>query len=236
MTTTDLALIEEADAEVVGPLNKTEAKRLDKQIRSKSDQAVKARDKVIDLVDELTALLTRAREGDIHKALGLKSWTAYVADAVALPAAPEREDRKLLVQFLSGQGMSQRAIAGTLNVSQKTVDRDLDGEEVEEGATVTSLDGAERPKNGKGIVAEEPIDAEVVDDEEDSGAPMTAAEIVTAFDDETANLHAAWSEMTEFMQEDKWSGARKRIAKANMETLGEIAKGLQSIIDDLMTG
>lgn len=231
MTTTDL--------EVYEPelLTKAEAKKLDTQIRRKSDAAVNARDKAIGLFDELTQLLTTARDGQIHKALGLKSWTAYVADAVALPQAPEREDRKVLVQFLSGQGMSQRAIAGTLNVSQKTVDRDLDGEEVEEGATVTSLDGAERPKNGS-AKDDDVIDAEVVDDEQDSDAepePMKAVDIVSEFDDETANLWQAFSQMGELMGEEKWANARKRVAKGNLETLGEVAQGLQNIIDDLMT-
>jgi transposase len=233
MTTTDIAVIDPDEAEVVEwqPLNKTEAKRLDKKIRATSDKVISNNEKTLALFDELKELLTQAKDGEIHKALGLKSWTAYLADAVNV-TVPQREDRKVLVAFLSGQGMSQRAIAGTLGVSQKTVDRDLDGEDVDEGATVTSLDGAQRPKNGS---KPEVIDAEVVDVENDSDTPMTAAEIVTAFDDETANLWAAFSELAELTHEDKFSGARKRIANANMDSLGEVAKGLQQIIDDLMT-
>lgn len=229
MTTTDLAVIE---PEV---LTKAEAKKLDGQIRRKSDAAVAARDKTIGLLDELTELLTRAREGQIHKALGLKSWTAYVADAVALPQALEREDRKVLVQFLSGQGMSQRAIAGSLNVSQKTVDRDLDGEETEEGATVTSLDGAQRPKNGK-AKDEEPLDVEyeeVPEVSEPEPEPMKAVDIVSAFGDETANLFAAQNELTLLAAEEKWDGARRRVSKANLQNLKDIAGALDEIINDL---
>jgi hypothetical protein len=131
--------------------------------------------------------------------------------------------------------MSQRAIASTLNVSQKTVDRDLDGEETEEGATVTSLDGAQRPKNGKPVVADDPdyIEAEVVDPEEDS-EPMTAADIVAAFADELANLYGTANELELLRQEDKWAGARKRIIKADLNNLTEVIAGLQAIVDDLM--
>jgi hypothetical protein len=238
MTTTDIAVIPSDDAEIAEwqPLSKRDAKKLDTQIRRKSDAAVKNHTKTLELFDELKELLTTARDGEIHKALGLKSWTAYLADAVNIDV-PQREDRKALTQFLSGQGMSQRAIASTLNVSQKTVDRDLEDEEVQEGATVTSLDGAVRPKNGRQA---DVIDAEVVDDEEDSEGvvyeALTAVSIVKAFDDETTALWQAWAEMKELMAEDKWSNARKRVANANMENLGEVAKGLQDILDDLMTG
>jgi hypothetical protein len=233
-TTTELALVDEAEVAEWQPLSKTEAKKLDKRIRSTSDKAIKNHERTLGLFDELTALLTEARDGEIHKALGLKSWTAYLADAVNIDV-PQREDRKALAQFLSGQGMSQRAIASTLNVSQKTVDRDLDGEETEEGATVTSLDGAQRPKNGKPVVADDPdyIEAEVVDPEEDS-EPMTAAEIVASFADNLADLYGSANELELLRQEDKWSGARKRIIKADLNNLTEVVAGLQTIVDDLM--
>jgi hypothetical protein len=95
-----------------------------------------------------------------------------------------------------------------------------------------SLDGAERPKNGKQA---EVIDAEVVDVDEDSEpAPMTAAEIVQAFSDELANLYGTANELEMLRQEDKWSGARNRIIKADLNNLTEVIAGLQSIVDDLM--
>lgn len=235
-TTTDVEVYTEPDTEEVEvhQLSKTEAKKLDRRIRSTTDKAATSHAKTLDLFDELKALLIEAKTGDIHKALGLKSWTAYLADAVNMPV-PEREDRKVLTQFLSGQGMSQRAIAATLGVSQKTIDRDLDGEEVDPDATVTSLDGVERPKNGKAVEAEEDyIEGEVVEEIEED-APMTAVDIVTEFNDETANLWGALSQMKELMAEDKWGNARKRVAKANLNNIQEVASSLASIIDDLMT-
>lgn len=232
MTTTELAVIPDTEVEEWQPLSKKDAKALDTKIRRKSDAAVNARDKAINLFDELTTLLTEAKQGEIHKALGIKSWPAYVADAVSIPVAPEREDRKLLVQFLSGQGMSQRAIASTLNTSQKTVDRDLEDAEVQEGATVTSLDGAQRPKNGK-VTDPEVIDAEVIEPDTVS-EPMKSGDIVTTFNDELANLYAAQCELTYLVGEDKWAGARKRIIARDMNNLQEVITALQAIVDNLM--
>lgn len=234
-TTTDIAVIPTVEGELVAPepLSKREAKTLDKKIRTTSDKVISNNEKTLALFDELKALLTQAKDGQIHKALGLKSWTAYLADAVNV-TVPEREDRKVLVQFLSGQGMSQRAIAGTLGVSQKTVDRDLDGEEAQEGATVTSLDGAERPKNKTTVADDEDyIEGEVVEAEEDS-EPMKAADIVSAFSDEMANLWAASEELNLLASEDKWAGARKRIANADLNNLQTVITNLQAIVDDLM--
>lgn len=241
MTTNELALIDPPQTEVaeVQPLTARDAKVLDKKIRATGDRAVKSHEKTLELFDELTTLLTEARDREIHKALGLKSWTAYIADAVNLEV-PQRDDRKALTLFLSGQGMSQRAIANALGVSQKTIDRDLDGAPVENGATVESLDGKKRPKIAAAEEEQPIIDAEVVDPPQDSDTtpeaePMSAVEIVDAFNDETVNLWAAHSELKLFLTEQKWGGARKRVAKANLNHLQEVTTALQAIIDDLMT-
>jgi transposase len=236
-TTTDVAVIDEpsTDVEVVEPLTKSAAKALDKKVRAASDKLGSAADNLMDLLEQAAA-------GNIHEALELPSWTAWFKDAVQVTVS-DRHERKTFAILMSGKGMSQRAIAGALGVSQKTVDRDLADEEVEEGATVTSLDGAQRPKVGKSK-AEEPqedseedfIDAEVVEeDADDEPEPMTAAQVVEAFNDETANLWAAHSELKDLLREEKWGGARKRVAAANLNHIQEVATALQAIVDDLMT-
>jgi transposase len=236
-TTTDIELYEtEAETNVTlrEPLTEKAAKALDKKIRTASDRLSTTTENLLNLLEEAAA-------GAIHEALGLPSWTAWFKDAVQINVS-DRFERKELVKMMSGKGMSQRAIAGSLGVSQKTVDRDLEGEEVEEGATVTSLDGAERPKNGK---APHPA-AEDAEAEEDSGEdyieaevvepPTPAAEIVESFNDETINLWGAWSELKDLMTEEKWAGARKRIANANLNHIQDVIAGLQTIVDDLMVG
>lgn len=231
-TSTDIAVIPTVEAELVGPLTKTEARRLDKKIRSTADKAVRSNERTLELIDELKVLVAEARTGEIHKALEMKSWTAYLADAVHV-TVPQRDDRKVVTLWLSGEGMSKRAIGQMLGVGYGTVDRDLDGQEVEDGATVTSLDGAERPKNKAATVNndDEPLDAEF---EDEPPEPMKAVDIVAVFDDEMANLYQAQSELSLLTQEDKWAGARNRIIKANLNTLGEIIPALQAIVDDLM--
>jgi hypothetical protein len=119
----DIAKIGEpiVDAEIVvepGPLAEREAKALDEQIRTTSK--LLAQD-----VDLLLNLLERAEAGDIHVALGFASWTAYVKDAVQF-APTDKDERKMLVSLMSGKGMSQRAIAGTLGVGLGTVNRDIE--------------------------------------------------------------------------------------------------------------
>ena len=222
MTSTEIATI---DAEVV-QLTERQAKALDKRIRSASD-------KLSNTTENLLNLLEEAAVGEIHVALGLPSWTAWFKDAVQVQVS-DRFQRKELVNLMSGKGMSQRAIAGTLGVSQKTVDRDLDGQEFESN-TVTSLDGAERPRNGqvKDVEpeGEPPLDVEF---EPEAAEPMKAADIVTVFNDEMANLVGAQSELTLLTQEDKWSGARNRVYKANLNNLGDVITALQAVVDDLM--
>lgn len=233
MTTTELAVIPNDD---VAPqeLSAREAKALDRKVRAKSDKVSKDFGRLDETIEELGNLIQEAIDGQIHKGLGLKSWTAWVKDAVQV-SVPDRFQRKELVRELSKSGMSQRAIATVFNVSQKTVDRDLDGEQVQEGATVVSLDGASRPKNRPEV-----IDAEVVEDEDDSAEevaePMKAADIVTAFDDEMAALFASQNELSELVAEEKWGGARKRVIKAgHINKLQEIISSLQYIVDDLMS-
>jgi hypothetical protein len=97
-------------------------------------------------------LIDTAKTGRIHQALGFTSWTAYIADVIgtdmgSLPV----DDRRQIVALLAGEGMSQRAIADAVGVSQKTVDRDLDqlshddSVDVDLPATVTGLDNKQRP-------------------------------------------------------------------------------------------
>lgn len=213
-------------------LSEKDAKALDKKVRAASDKASSQ-------METLLSLLEQAAAGSIHVALGLPSWTAWVKDAAVITLS-DRFERKELAKLMSGKGMSQRAIAGALGVAQKTIDRDLDGEEVEEGATVTSLDGAERPKtkpkaevplsNPESDDPDDFIDAEVVE------PPTPAADLVVAFNDETTNLWGACSELEDLLTEEKWGNARKRVANANLNHIQDVITKLQVIVDDLMTG
>lgn len=99
-------------------LNITDAKRLDHRIRLMVSS-------IGDSMNKLYELVERAKAGDIHTALGFPSWTAYVADACKIHVRLDREQRREMVGWLSDEGMSQRAIAETVGVSQMTVNGDL---------------------------------------------------------------------------------------------------------------
>lgn len=103
-----------------------------------------------DNIDHLAALVTRAKNGGADEVLGYKSWTAYIVDVVGSdPLDLTRSERKKLVGFLAAEGVSTRAIAPIVGVSPRQAAYDAADPTVQEvhsrPATVTSLDGRERP-------------------------------------------------------------------------------------------
>ncbi len=221
--TTELALVpNEIEGEIVEyePLSKTKAKALDKKIRAASDRVSTTTDALLELIEQ-------AAQGDIHKALGLPSWTAWLKDAVQIQVS-DRFQRKEFVKLMAGQGVSQRAIAGTLGVDQATVSRDLEGDV---GAS-TGLDGKVYANEPVEEVEAEPIEAEVVDDDY---KPSTAVELVDEFSQESANLWNAVAALQDILTEENWGKARKRCAKAELNSMQECITHAQSIVDDLMT-
>ena len=104
--------------EVLPALDVDAARRLDGRIRRMSAATAEHFGKLFDLV-------TEARQGDIHLALGFTSWTAYLADALKeLGTVVNAVERRQLVDWLAHQGMSERAMARALGCSQPTIHRD----------------------------------------------------------------------------------------------------------------
>jgi predicted transcriptional regulator len=123
------------DGEVVPTLDKAAAERLDKRIRLLVGS-------INDSVSKLCDRVSEAKCGELHVALGFPSWTAYIADVFApVHLALDRQERRELVGYLSGEGMSQRAIAATVGVDQKTVSNDLRREEHSSPEPITGRDG-----------------------------------------------------------------------------------------------
>ena len=82
---------------------------------------------VRDGVEKLQALVKQAQEGSAHLALGYASWTAYLADVMGDEPLQlrSRGERREVASWLSGQGMSTRAIASVTGASKNTVTNDL---------------------------------------------------------------------------------------------------------------
>lgn len=120
--------------DVVAAMDKPDAERLDKRIRL----LVGA---IHDNITKLYDLVEQAKHGQLHTALGYSSWTAYVADVFTIGVRLDREQRRELSVFLSGEGMSQRKIGSVVGVDQKTVCNDLHAGE--ENSSQTKLSRAE---------------------------------------------------------------------------------------------
>ena len=99
----------------------------------------------------LPALLSQALD-DRHISLGFAAEAHGDATADELasrlrgesPMRLDRDQRRELVAYLAGEGMSTRAIAPIVGASKDTVHRDLatvSGETVDRPSMVTSLDG-----------------------------------------------------------------------------------------------
>ena len=115
-----------------------DARRLTERIRLTAHSAR-------DSIEKLHVLVAEAKDGNAHEALGYASWTAYLADVLGEePLRLARDQRQELVGYLSGEGMSTRAIAPIVGVSKSTVQNWTD-ETPTRPATVTSLDGRLRP-------------------------------------------------------------------------------------------
>lgn len=97
-----------------------EARRLTERIRLTATTFAESREK-------LMALVTEAKDGHAHIALGYGSWTDYLSDVLGEePLRLARDDRRELVTALAAEGMSTRAIAPIVGASRQTVANDLE--------------------------------------------------------------------------------------------------------------
>jgi hypothetical protein len=143
--------------EVVAPLDVAAATRLDKRIRLMAATVRENLIKIADLVEE-------AKAGQVHVALGFASWTAYLADALGGQLELGTDDRRAVVELLAGEGMSNRAIATAVGVTEGTVRNDKVRSDCAP-EPVTGLDGktyAKKPKK-KPVPQPAPQPATVVD-------------------------------------------------------------------------
>lgn len=105
--------------DTIARLDEAHARRLTQQIKLLADSTWRQLSRLKDLVDE-------AQTGQVHLVLGYPSWTAYLADVLGdLHLHLDRDDRRDLVGYLSGRGMSSRAIASAVGISKNTVTADL---------------------------------------------------------------------------------------------------------------
>lgn len=125
-----------------GPVSTAAAEALTNAIRHTARE-------VGDRLARLRVLVEQAREREVWAVLGYPSWTAYLVDVLE-PMRVPRDERREIVGYLTGQGLSTRAIAPIVGADQKTVVNDrralmsdplVAGEEDSSPAPVRGLDG-----------------------------------------------------------------------------------------------
>lgn len=223
------------DHDVLVPLDRSEAEKLDGRIRRLAKQAG-------DQLLTVGRLLDEARAGRAHEALGFPSWTAYVADALGGTLQLSGEARQAMVQMMAGEGMSVRAIAGATGVSKSTVDRDL--AQVSDGATDSTvpqrdssssadekvsvgLDGKTRRKPRKPRAKKEPETAPPPEPE-----PVKAerkVQIPTAFRAEAKMLSLTVDLMGSLVADPRWNKAATRFTDDDRTALDSSIMTLQTI-------
>jgi transposase len=116
---------------------------------------------------KFAAAVKRAKDGQAHVGMGLPSWSEYVATVFADMPGLGKADTEYLTAFMAGEGMSSRAVARVLGVSQSTANRliakaEAKGEvsadrkvEGTDGKAQAKGKGKGRPKGSAGRTASE---------------------------------------------------------------------------------
>lgn len=105
----------------VAAITEPEARKLTEKIRITAHNYADARQKLQQYVAE-------AKAGNAHLVLGYASWTAYLSEVLGEePMRLARSERQEMVQLLSAEGMSTRAIAPIVGASHETVSADMRG-------------------------------------------------------------------------------------------------------------
>jgi hypothetical protein len=121
-------------------MSERDATQLTEKIRITAHNYADARQK-------LQGYVAEAKAGNAHLALGYASWTAYLSDVLGEePMRLARGERQEMVQMLSAEGMSTRAIAPIVGAGHVTVSRDIASvpNETDAPRTVESMDGISR--------------------------------------------------------------------------------------------
>lgn len=113
-----------------------------------ADEAEELTSKIVQVGTRYVSLVIAAHNGRADKALGYRTWDAYVKARLRDAPRVSVGERKELVAELRKEGMSSRAIAPVVGASAATVKRDISTGSNEPVAEVVSLDGRRRPGHG----------------------------------------------------------------------------------------
>ncbi|MET8314837.1 hypothetical protein ABZU78_12020 [Rhodococcus erythropolis] len=231
MTSTEL--LTPVDAEVVDLLDEAAAKKLDTRIRLTAGTVRENFAKLQDYVHE-------AKAGEIHRALGFKSWTAYLSDALgAQPLMVDREQRRELVEYLSSEGMSTRAIASATGSSRETVRRQVAGDpnvspENRESPT-TGLDGKTYSPKPRPVAEPAADDRFISSDELDElnappSAPSKRRPLTDSYSETVLAITKHVERLARLTADDRFDIHRDLLMFRNLAELGQAQRELTKAV------
>ncbi|HEY5454192.1 MAG TPA: hypothetical protein VIJ96_01865 [Acidothermaceae bacterium] len=228
---------------VIVDMTVDDARRLTQRIRLTAQNFIETKSRLISLVEE-------AKAGNAHLALGYASWTAYLSDVLGdEPLRLARVDRQEMVAILSAEGMSTRAIAPIVGVSNKTVHEDLSTvtsgnsrpDAPERPATVTSLDGRERPATRSAAVINTAMEntgttnSTAIRDarQQQGGVRRRRRPLPDAYADAVFDLQKVLERLERLHRDDRFPDHRVLLYDRRGGWVGTLAALMASIDDDL---
>lgn len=204
---------------------------------------------VRDGMEKLQNLVAEAQSSNVHLVLGYKSWTAYLADTLGdEPMRLPRDERREVVAWLAGEGMSTRAIAPVVGAGFKTVARDLEVARVStdtrahnttptDADLITGTDWSPEPDA-------DPITGEVIEPERTvtgmDGKTYTAPASKPrrpALADQFRNASLALAQKVEAIErlvaDDRFTQNAEKVATANRSDLLRAIDALQRVVAKL---
>lgn len=211
---------------VVVLLSEGEAQRLTKRIKLVASD-------VLDKWFKLQNLVEEAKNKSAWSVLGYPSWTAYLADTLGSePMRLGRADRRELVAYLSGEGMSTRAIAPIVGVSQDTIVKDIKRGE-------RSLSPESEPTSTTETELVEPREVTGLDGKtytKSPSKPKRRRAVTDQARDVGWELRRAAERLTRIREDDRYSRHRSEIAEHLRGHLIYATETCQGFLDDIETG
>lgn len=201
-------------------MTEAEAHKVTEDIRHNAKSFTEYRSRLMDAVD-------KAKVGNAHLALGYKSWTAYLSEVLGEePMRLARAERQDMVRMLSDEGMSTRAIAGSIGVSKNTVTSDL-------SQIGTPEPSATNVNTETGEIYDEPIKTTGMDGKQ-YGRPAAQKPrrrpITDAFFEATYDLGKLVERIERLTEDDRFSRNKNEIAQSRKSDLVRAADTLASIL------
>lgn len=215
-------------------MSERDATQLTEKIRITAHNYADARQKLQQYVAE-------AKAGNAHLALGYASWTAYLSEVLGEePMRLARGERQEMVQMLSAEGMSTRAIAPIVGVHHDTVASDIRtvGNPTVEAEPITGVNGKTYGRSLDEQIERRPPNREAVDDlkaemvatlEPRPKRPPLPEQFFNTIYDLTRNL----DRLKKLTEDDRYPANKEKVALKHESDLQRLAATLAEVLQTM---